>query len=222
MYMVLHIAHGLCIKIASDFVRGNFLCTRAHKEFSSFATRAWRTSREKDLSPARLCIEQETSPRPEVWKEIKSMNKQMFIQQHTENQNSLNDNSRVIKIIRYPDVMLLQSMTKRHGKMAGDVMRGLTNMISTDHYQSDFFCAVMYNSDCEIIGHANFTRSRKPSGDKFIGVVHAISPNHRLRDYQAPCRFRQSANRGRRSPTSVRRDSISARSQDGDTSFWTA
>lgn len=67
--------------------------------------------------------------------------------------------NRTVKMIRYPDDAILQSMTKRHGNMADEVIRGLTNMISAAHYHSDFFCAILYDNDCEMIGHANFTRS---------------------------------------------------------------
>lgn len=95
------------------------------------------------------------------------MNRLTSFQPHAENKDrrtylttdTIPGKNRTVKIIRYPDDAILQSMTKRHGNMAGEVIRGLTNMISAAHYHSDFFCAVLYDNDCDMIGHANFTRS---------------------------------------------------------------
>lgn len=69
------------------------------------------------------------------------------------------DKNRVIKIIKYPDDMMLHSIAKQHGEIADKVIRGLTKVISTAHYQSDFFCTIMYNDNGEIIGYASFIQS---------------------------------------------------------------
>ena len=51
---------------------------------------------------------------------------------------------RIVKIIRYPDDFVLHSIAKRHGETADKVIRGLTNIITTAHYRSDFFCTIIY------------------------------------------------------------------------------
>jgi len=66
---------------------------------------------------------------------------------------------REIKIIKYPDDILLHAIAEHHGGIAEEVTRGLINVISTAHYQSDFFCMIMYNDSGEVIGCANFIQS---------------------------------------------------------------
>lgn len=68
------------------------------------------------------------------------------------------DNSRAVKIIKYPDDTVLSSIAKQDGEIADKVTSGLTHVISTAHYRSDFFCTVMYSGD-EVIGFANYIQS---------------------------------------------------------------
>lgn len=72
---------------------------------------------------------------------------------------NLYQQKREVKIIKYPDDILLHAMAKHHGESADKVTKGLTNVISTAHYHSDFFCTVMYNDNGEVIGCANFIQS---------------------------------------------------------------
>lgn len=76
------------------------------------------------------------------------MNKQVFT-----------NKNRVVKIIKYPDDNMLYSIAKHHGKIADKVISGLTNVISTAHRNSDFFCVIMYDVNDESIGCANFIQS---------------------------------------------------------------
>lgn len=76
------------------------------------------------------------------------MNKQVFTSKN-----------RVVKIIKYPDDNMLYSIAKHHGKIADKVISGLTNVISTAHLNSDFFCVIMYDADGESIGCTNFIQS---------------------------------------------------------------
>ncbi len=109
------------------------------------------------------------------------MNRLTFIQLHAENKDNsmgftntgekspengqevyetnLCRQKREVKIIKYPDDILLHAIAKRHGGIADKVTGRLTNVISTAHYQSDFFCTIMYNDNGEIIGCANFIQS---------------------------------------------------------------
>lgn len=66
---------------------------------------------------------------------------------------------REVKIIRYPDEHVLRAVSKRHIEMTDEIIKGQTNLILTAHYHSDFFCAIMYHKNGEIIGYANFVRS---------------------------------------------------------------
>lgn len=67
--------------------------------------------------------------------------------------------SKTIKIIKYPDDDVLHSIAKQHGEIADKVKSSLVRVISSAHYRSDFFCAVMYSRDDEVIGFANFIQS---------------------------------------------------------------
>lgn len=88
------------------------------------------------------------------------------------------EKNRVVKIIKYPDDIMLHSITKRHGKTADQVIKGLTNVISTAHYHSDFFCTIMYNDNGEIIGCANFIKSSsEPS--KWLYTDLWVTPEYR-------------------------------------------
>lgn len=84
----------------------------------------------------------------------------------------------VIKIIKYPDDIILHSITKRHGEMYDEVIKGLTNLISTAHYRSDFFCTIMYNNNSEIIGYANFIRSSSEPSKWFYADLW-VTPEYR-------------------------------------------
>lgn len=68
------------------------------------------------------------------------------------------DNRRTVKIIKYPDDALVCSIAKQHGRIADQVISGLTHVISRAHYRSDFFCTVMYSGE-DVIGLANFIQS---------------------------------------------------------------
>lgn len=85
---------------------------------------------------------------------------------------------RMVKIIKYPDDIILSSVTKRHGEKADEVIRGLTNTISTAHYHSDFFSTIMYGSNDEIIGYANFFQSSSEPSKWFYGDLW-IAPKYR-------------------------------------------
>lgn len=82
------------------------------------------------------------------------MNKPNLFENNREN----HDTQFATKIIRYPDDSILRSIAKRHGDIADKVIRGLTDTISTAHYNSDYFCTAVYFDD-EIIGCANFIQS---------------------------------------------------------------
>lgn len=84
----------------------------------------------------------------------------------------------VIKIIKYPDDTVLHSITKRHGEISDEVIKGLTNLISTAHYRSDFFCTIMYNNNSEIIGYANFIRSSSEPSKWFYADLW-VTPDYR-------------------------------------------
>lgn len=86
--------------------------------------------------------------------------------------------SREVKIIKYPDDIMLYSITKRHGEFADKVIRGLTNVISTAHYRSDFFCTIMYNDNGEIIGWADFIQSSSDPS-KWLYTDLWIAPEYR-------------------------------------------
>ncbi len=84
------------------------------------------------------------------------MNKQVFT-----------NKNRVVKIIKYPDDNMLYSIAKHHGNIADRVVSGLTNVISTAHRTSDFFCVIMYDVNGESIGCANFIQSSSESSKWF-------------------------------------------------------
>lgn len=88
------------------------------------------------------------------------------------------EKNRVIRIIKYPDDIMLYSITKRHGEFADKVIRGLTNVISTAHYHSDFFCTIMYNDNGEIIGWADFIQSSSDPS-KWLYTDLWIAPEYR-------------------------------------------
>lgn len=100
------------------------------------------------------------------------MNNLTSFHPHAEGKN------KVIKIIKYPDDIILHSITKRHGEMSDEVIKGLTNLISTAHYRSDFFCTIMYNNNSEIIGYANFIRSSSEPSKWFYSDLW-VTPEYR-------------------------------------------
>lgn len=85
---------------------------------------------------------------------------------------------REVKIIRYPDEIVLRAVSRRNVEMADEVIKGLTNLILTAHYHSDFFCAIVYHKNGEIIGYANFIRSSSDCAKWFYCDLW-VSPEHR-------------------------------------------
>lgn len=69
------------------------------------------------------------------------------------------EKNKTVKIVKYPDDAILCSIAKRHGEIADKVIIGLTDVISTAHRNSDFFCVLLYSNYDELIGCANFIQS---------------------------------------------------------------
>jgi len=84
------------------------------------------------------------------------MNKSSLSQQHT-----LTSIQRNVEIIRYPDDRILNSIAQKHGDISEKVFSGLTNIISTAHYNSDYFCTFIRGEQEEIIAYASFIQSSK-------------------------------------------------------------
>ena len=92
------------------------------------------------------------------------------------------DKSVTVKIIKYPDDLILHSIAKKHGEIADKVIRGLTNVISTAHRHSDFFCTILYYDFDEIIGYANFIQSSAETSKWFYTDLW-VDTEYRRRGY---------------------------------------
>lgn len=94
----------------------------------------------------------------------------------------LSEKNKTVKIIKYPDDEILSAIAKRHGEIADKVIFGLTDVISTAHRNSDFFCTLLYSDYHELIGCANFIQSSvDPS--KWLYTDLWVDPEYRRQGY---------------------------------------
>ncbi len=97
-------------------------------------------------------------------------------------QSTKNIDNLVIKIFHYPSDEIISVIAQKHGTVCDRVISGLTNVVSSAHFRSDYFCTVMYNEYEDVIGYASFIKSSKNDSEWFYSDLW-IDLHYRLRGY---------------------------------------
>ena len=73
----------------------------------------------------------------------------------------------------------MNSIAQKHGDISEKVFSGLTNIISTAHYNSDYFCTSIRDDKEEIIAYASFIQSSKEPKKWFYTDLWVAKENRR-------------------------------------------